>query len=34
MPKFKFFVLRDKLSRIAQILLKFPNDKNNWKIQN
>ena len=33
MPKFKFFVLQDKFSRITQIFLKFVNVKHNWKIQ-
>ena len=32
-PKFKFFVSRDKFARIAQIFLKFANVEHNWKIQ-
>ena len=34
MTKSKFFVLRDKFSRIAQIFLKFANVEHNWKPQN
>ena len=33
MSKFKFFVLQDKVSKIAQIFLKFENVKHNWKTQ-
>ena len=33
MPKFKFFVSRDKFSRIDQIFLKFANVEHNSKIQ-
>ena len=34
MSKFKFFVLQDKFSRIAQMLLNFANVKCTWKIEN
>ena len=33
MSKFKFFISRDKFSRIAQIFLKFANVKHDWKIR-
>ena len=33
MPEFKFFISRDKFSRITQIFLKVTNVEYNWKIQ-